>query len=277
VPQSTEAAEAAPRRGRPKPQYRAVIVSRVQRITPHMARITVTGPELEGFSTQGVAGHLRVLLPAPGQEMPVLPTWGPDGPVYPEGTARPASRAYTPRRWDSGTLELDIDFVLHGDNGPASAWAARVKPGDKLVVVAPRRPYHPDPEADWYLVVADEAALAGAATLLEVLPARMRALVFAEVLDAAEEQRLASPARMEVQWVHRGDSVPGEKLEAAVRAAALPGGSGRAWVACEAMAMRRLRRHLLDERSLSPAFIKTQGYWKFGSANHPDHDLGQDA
>jgi NADPH-dependent ferric siderophore reductase len=271
LPQNTP-----PKKVRPKPLYRDAKVSRVQRITPHMARITVTGPALEGFSTQGVAGHLRVFLPAPGQEVPTLPTWGPNGPEYPADAVRPTSRAYTPRRWDPASLELDIDFVLHGDNGPASAWASRAKPGDKLVVVAPRRAYQVDPAASWYLIIADEAAIPGAATLLEVLHPGQRAVVIAEVQDAGEEQSLASAAQLTVHWIHRGESSPGQKLEAAVRAAELPQGDGRVWVACEAMAMRQIRRHLLNDRGLPRTSINTQGYWKHGVANHPDHDLGED-
>ena len=264
------------RRARPRPQYRAVQIRRVQRITPNMCRITVCGEELAGFSTEGVAGHLRVLLPAPGQETPALPTWGAEGPVYPEGVPRPTSRAYTPRRWDPQSGELDIDFVLHGDNGPASAWASRAQPGDRLAVVAPRRAYHPDPQADWHLLAGDEAALPGIATILDVLPAASRALVFVEVPDAAEEQTLQSPAQVELHWLHRGGCAPGEKLESAVRAAKLPEGNGRAWVACEAGVMRNLRRHLLNERGMSRPAISTQGYWKVGAANHPDHDTGED-
>ncbi len=265
-----------PRRVRPRPQYRAVRICRVQRVTPRLCRITVTGEELAGFSTQGVAGHVRVLLPAPGQDSPALPTWGPNGPEYPEGVPRPVSRAYTPRRWDPQSLELDIDFVLHGDDGPASAWAARAQSGDKLVVVAPRRAYQPDPLAEWHLLAGDESSLPAIATILEVLPATARALVYVEVHDAAEEQKLSSPACVEWHWLHRGDAAPGEKLEAAVRAAPIPEGNGRAWVGCEAVVMRNLRRHLLHDRGMDRAAINTQGYWKSGAANHPDHDTGEE-
>lgn len=269
--------QAAPaRRVRPKPQYRAVSISRVKNITPHMRRITVTGPELAGFSTQGVAGHVRVLLPAPGQDTPALPVWGPDGPVYAEGVPRPTSRAYTPRRWDERALELDIDFVLHGDNGPASAWAARAKVGDKLVVVAPRRAFQPDPAADWHLIAGDESALPAIATILEVLPASTWAMVYVEVSDPLEEQPLPSAARVEIHWLYRRDGAPGSKLEPAVRAVTFPKGEGRAWVACEAGVMRNIRRHLINDRAMDRAAINTQGYWKAGAANHPDHDTGED-
>jgi NADPH-dependent ferric siderophore reductase len=273
-----EVAAPAPqaRRVRPRPQYRAVQIRRVRRVTPHMCRITVSGEELAGFSTEGVAGHVRVLLPVPGQEAPVLPTWGPNGPEYPEGVPRPTSRAYTPRRWDPQSLELDIDFVLHGDNGPASVWASRATPGDKLVVVAPRRAYQPDAQADWHLLAGDESALPAIATILEVLPATARALVYVVVKDAAEEQVLHSPAAVEWHWLHRGDAASGGKLESAVRAAKFPDGKGRAWVACEAVVMRNLRRHLLNERGMERAAINTQGYWKLGAENHPDHDTGEE-
>ena len=100
--------------------------------------------------------------------------------------------------------------------------------------------------------------------------------MFVEVLDAAEEQVLQSPARVELHWLHRGSCAPGERLESAVRAAKFPEGIGRAWVACEAVAMRNLRRHLLNDRGMERAAINTQGYWKFGAANHPDHDTGED-
>lgn len=275
--QAEPQAEPQPRRsGRPRPQYRAVEVCRTQRITPHMQRVTVTGDELAGFSTQGVAGHIRILLPAPGQTEPVLPTWGPNGPEYPAGAARPTSRAYTPRRWDPATLELDIDFVLHGDNGPASAWAARAKVEDKLVVVAPRRAYQPDPDAHWYLIAGDESALPAIGTVIEVLPASARALVYVEVPDAAEQQQLLGPAPVQPVWIHRGDALPGSKLEAAIRTLSLPEGRGCVWIACESMAMRNIRRHLIEDRGMDRGIINTQGYWKYGMANHSDHDTGED-
>ncbi|MFM9967634.1 MAG: siderophore-interacting protein [Burkholderiales bacterium] len=276
APQSSTATSPAPRRVRPRPQYRAVEVKNAVLITPQMRRITVSGAALAGFSTQGVAGHVRVLLPAPGQEAPVPPEWGPEGPVYQEGVPRPTSRAYTPRRWSEAEQELDIDFVLHGDNGPASAWAARAKPGDKLVVVAPRRAYQPDPTAAWHLIAGDESALPAIATILEVLPATTWAIVYIEIDNPKEEQPLRSAARLQIHWVHRRGAVPGVKLEAAVRQVSFPMGKGCAWVACEAMVMRNIRKYLLSERGMERAAINTQGYWKLGAANHPDHDTGED-
>ena len=48
------------------------------------------------------------------------------------------------------------------------------------------------------------------------------------------------------------------------------------WIACEAGAMRRIRKHLLGERRIDPALVHTRGYWKLGETNYPDHDYGAD-
>ena len=60
-----------------------------------------------------------------------------------------------------------------------------------------------------------------------------------------------------------------------MREAALPEG-GRIFVACEAGVMRDIRKHLMLERGLDRTSFHTQGYWKLGASNHPDHDLGDD-
>ena len=38
---------------------------------------------------------------------------------------KPLGAYYTLRAWRPEVLELDMLFVLHGDSGPSSAWAAR--------------------------------------------------------------------------------------------------------------------------------------------------------
>lgn len=262
---------------RPRPQLRTVHVRRVERITPHMVRVTVGGADLAGFQPQVPGHHLKLFLPAPGQERPAMPTFGPNGAEYPEGQERPTVRTYTPRRFDADALELEIDFVLHG-TGPASTWAEQAKPGDIVAVAGPGGGYRASLAADWYLIAGDESALPAIGTILDALPPTARVEAYLEVASAAEEQPLSSSARLEVHWLHRGESPsPGEVLEAAIRAAQLPTGEGQVFVACEAGVVRRIRKQLLDERGLDSAMVHTRGYWKQGEANHPDHDMGEDA
>ena len=79
-------------------------------------------------------------------------------------------RDYTPRRYDLDTLELDIDFVLHGD-GPASTWAEQAKPGQFLHIGGPRGSMIVPDIFDSYLLIGDETALPAIARRLEGLAA----------------------------------------------------------------------------------------------------------
>lgn len=264
----------APRRVRPKP--RMVSVKSVERLTPGCVRVTFAGPELEGFTPKGPAEHIKVFFPQPGESQPRLPEWGPDGPVLQEGQSFPPSRTYTPRFWRPESLELVVDFMLHGA-GLASDWASSTRPGDVMAVSGqPGGPWLVDATADWYLLAADASALPGLGTIVEALPAGKQARVFVEVKDEAERQTLDSPSTLDVTWLYHGDGPPGPGIEGAFKSLNLPEGSGRVWVGCEAGAMRNIRRHLLEERGFDRAHIHTHGYWKAGAANHPDHDVGQD-
>jgi NADPH-dependent ferric siderophore reductase len=250
-------------------------VSRTEQLSPHSLRVTLHGADLEKFETHGVAEHLKVLFPAAGQEKPVLPVWTDEGPVFAEGVARPVSRTYTPRFWRPQSLELDVDFFVHGD-GPGSTWAANVAKGSQVVVTMPGGPLRLDLDARELVIAGDESAIPAIGTILESLPASARAQVLIELEDPADEQALESPAQLELQWLVRGaGEASGRRLERAIHEMSLPE-DARVFVACEAGVMRDIRRSLLAERGLPRASFHTHGYWKAGVANHPDHDLGED-
>ena len=271
IPTSTPSA----RSKRPPP--RVVEVRRVTQLTPRMVCITLTGEQMAGFESKGPAEHIRVFMPDSETGELLLPVMGPEGYAFPQDRRRPASRAYTPRRWDPETAELDIDIALH-DEGPGPAWAADVKEGDVAVISGrPGGAYLPDVEADWYLIGGDEAALPAIATLLEALPSSMRAYVLAEVRDVDEELELESAAALHISWLHRQvGAMPGRALAGAMREAELPEGRGCVWVSCESAVMRDIRSHFIEERGLDRSMLRTQGYWKAGESNHTDHDMGED-
>jgi NADPH-dependent ferric siderophore reductase len=254
-----------------------VRVLRVARPTPRLARVTLTGHDLAGLAPGGPADSLKVTFPAPGQESPSMPARDDDGhTVYTPEQEKQPRRAYTIRRWDRSRVELDLDVVLHG-HGPGAAWAARARPGDQLVIADPRMPYKVDPALTSILLAGDEAGLPAIATILEELPANARAHVFVEVYDRDEEQALPSKAAVDITWLHRrSDTDPtGRLLAATLNATTLPK-ADKAWVACEAAAMREVRRHLIFDLGMDRTAVATQGYWKYGSANHSDHDMGTD-
>jgi NADPH-dependent ferric siderophore reductase len=271
---TTQQEPQAARPQRPRPVIREIEVAGVERVTPHMVRVSLTGHGLQDFTLPGPAGHIRLFLPRPGEDVPSIPERDADG-RFPEGTPRPLSRVYTPRRWDDATKRLDVDIVLHeGTDGPGSTWARGVAVGKKLMMTGPSgRPYVADPEAEWYVIAGDHAGLPAVATILENLPAGKRADVYVEVPDASDELELLSAATLNVTWVHGGYEAPGEALASAIKTAALPEGNGRVFVACEAGAMREIKRNLLLDRKLNRDHVYTHGYWQRGTENHPDHDI----
>ena len=239
-----------PRR-RPAPVFHPVSVADISELTPRMRRITFTGEKLADYPNDGPATHFKLLLPAPGQAEVALPTTGPDGLVWPD--PRPLRRTYTPRYVDRDGRRLVVDFVLHGDGGPASKWAAAARVGDQVVVTGARGAYRIDPDAGWTLLVADETALPAVGTILDDAPAGARVLLVAEVADEAEELKFDTAADLSVVWCHRGagHDGPGTLAAQAVQDMdGLPGGRGACWIGLEAAAMRTVRRHLLGERDL---------------------------
>jgi NADPH-dependent ferric siderophore reductase len=174
-----------PTKGRTPP--RSLQVRRAELVTPHMRRITLAGDDMAGFPVGSDGAHIKVFLPRPGQDRPVLPTLGPKGPVWPPPEQRPITRTYMVRRFDATAGELDIDFVLHDDAGPASGWAARAKPGDFIGIAGPGGPDRAVMGADWHLLAGDLSALPAIAATLETLPAAARGFAFIEVPDSRDE------------------------------------------------------------------------------------------
>jgi NADPH-dependent ferric siderophore reductase len=232
-----------------------------------MVRVTLTGGDLAGFASAAHDDHMKLFFPRPGEERPTMPVNGPNGPVFPEGFARPPSRDYTPRRHDPAAAELDVDFILHGD-GPGSTWASQGRPGQFLGVGGPRGSFVVADDFDCYLFVGDETALPAIGRRLEELPAGARAVAIIEVADRKEEQRLASLANVETIWLHRNGAEAGttDLLERAVADFRLPPGDIYAWVAAESQTAKKLRRLLIDKHGLNKDWIKAASYWTRGTA-----------
>ena len=236
---------------------RRLQVLRVVDLTPRMRRITLGGPELAGFISLGTDDHVKLLFPQNAEQQAALETLvlgaGKDNGPMPE------MRDYTPRRYDLDALELDIDFVLHGD-GPASTWAEQARPGQFLHIGGPRGSMIVPDMFDSYLLIGDETALPAIARRLEGLAANRRALVVVEVENGAEQQKLESAAQVNVIWVLREGGK--DNLLTTVKQLQIPSGSLYTWVATESKASRQIRRVLLDEHGVDEQFLKAVGYWR---------------
>lgn len=175
----------------------------------------------------------------------------------------PPRRRYTVREWDAVSHRLTVDFVVHGDRGVAGPWAANAQPGDVLVFTGPNGGYRPDAHAGWHLLMGDESALPAIAASLEALPAAARAVVRVVCDGPEHEIDLASPAAVDLEWLHRQGDERDESL-LLVAAEALDFGEGKpfGFVHGEADEIRAVRRHLLQERCLTRRDLSCSPYWR---------------
>ncbi len=256
-------------------------VVRVVDVTPRMRRVTFAGPEVAAFLTVTGPPNIKLYFPDADGRLD-LPAREHHRYVWAPGQ-RERVRTYTMRRADAQAGELDVDFVRHGDEGLASAWAERARPGDRLGLLAGGGLV--PGVCDWIVLVADETGLPAVGWILEGLPATTRGLAIVEVADAGEEQDLVRPPGVEVRWLHRDGALAGSTrmLQDAVLALDLPpqdvvvaGGTARIWVAAESAVVRELRRHLREA-----GFDRRQqliiGYWhhgitEVGYGKESDHD-----
>lgn len=241
-------------------------VEDVERLTPHMIRVVLGGQGLASFTPDDFSdSYVKLLFPPAGAPYTTPFDLAEVQDQYPK-LQWPAKRTYTVRAWDPSSLRLTIDFVYHGDKGLAGPWAANARPGDLIQLLGPGGAYLPDPDADWHLMVGDDAALPAIAASLERMPAGATARVFLEVEGPEDEQPLPTDAAAEIVWVHRSapESQPGETLVELVRNTEFPDGDAHAFVHGDAGFVKDLRRHLRFERGISRDRMSVSGYWRRG-------------
>ncbi len=266
-------------------------------VTPGMRRVTLGGAELAAhtavngypvgaFRSEGFDDEFKILLKHPDAAEAVGPAQA-DGVLdWPREDPHMVLRTYTVRRWDPVRGEIDVDFVRHGV-GPATSWAYRVQPGERVQVAGPKMSMgHPD-GADWTLIAGDETALPAIGRWLEQWPKGARAQVFIEVAESAHRQELAVPPGVDITWLSRDGAEPGTTtlLFDAIRDAAWPEGRVFAWVAGEALTLVPIRRWLRQEKGLDKEQVEVTGYWRRQAvvvsaedASMPDFDAtGNDA
>lgn len=255
-------------------KFRLAQVQRTRLVTPQLLCVTFADDSLRDFTSASFDDHVKVFFPAPGEQMPVVPARAPDGSrlAPDEGAPKPIMRDYTPRRMDTATGELDIEFVLHGD-GPAGLWAAQARPGQTLGFGGPRGSFIVPTGFAWHLLVGDDTALPAIARRLEELPAGTRAIVVAEVADATAQPALQSAAQLEVHWLHRGSTPAGRAglMLQALQGLARPEGDGYVWGAGEAAEIAAVRAHLVQAWQIDKHRIRAASYWKHGAMAHHEN------
>ena len=286
-----------------------VSVSRVVALSPHFTRVTFSGDDLSFFGTDGLDQRIKIVFPVPEFGLSTFDdldgaTWYEAWRAMPDHL-RPPFRTYTIRGVRPAAREIDVDFVNHGDGGPAARWLQAATPGDEVMIIGPdARSLYCSSGFDWkpgaakeVLLVGDETAAPAICSILETLPAGCRAHAFIEIPDAADALPLSRNAQS-ITWLPRGERELGAPLQEAVRAwvagnrAAIDPailapqtlddidvdvdllwdapeagpGDFYAWLAGEASVIKALRRFLVTETGIDRTRVSFMGYWRLGKA-----------
>ncbi len=229
----------------------------VERLTPRMVRVVVSGDDLAQFQAGAFTDHyVKLLLPPAGAPYEA-PFDVEDVKARLPREQWPRTRTFSVRAWEPEARRLTIDFVHHGDTGVAGRWAAAAGPGDRLQLFGPGGAYTPSPDAPWHLMIGDASVIPAIAASLERVPAGVPVHVLLEVENEGERQPLATPGELRLQWFHSAAA-----LLAAVREFDFPSGTPHAFVHGEASTVRALRRHLLGDRGIPREAVSVSGYWK---------------
>lgn len=242
----------------PKRAPRIMTVTAKSWITPNMIRVTCAADWI-GTLQSGIEGaHFKLFLPQPNQSAEAFRAQLENGP-------RPDVRTYTIRfiRVDAG--EMDIDFVDHGDAGPASAWARRCGVGDIAGFAGPGPVKLTEFFADTYVLAADMSALPVAAATLEAMPRDAKGTAFFEITAPEDRQEIDAPEGVTVHWLIHPD--PHQALTQCIEAVqAMPGftGSVQTCIAGESSMIKAMREELVNRRGVPKADAYISGYWKIG-------------
>lgn len=216
-------------------------------LTPHYIRIILNGDALEQYRNLKPGANNKILVPIA------------DGSLV--------RRTYTCRALDFEKMEMHIDFVAHGETGPASKWALHAEPGQKLTVMMRQKTKDLIRKAEWYLLAGDHSALPVIAAHLEVMGPEAEGVVFIEVYDEEDILELKKPEGIEVNWIFNAKPGESEKLTELVKGIKIPGSKDIfVFAAAENKVFAGINSYLKHELNLEKDHYNTFSYWKLGEA-----------
>ncbi|MFI8417540.1 siderophore-interacting protein [Serratia sp. NPDC078593] len=186
-------------------------------ISPSLMRCVFSGEQVSRMKLEAPDQRIKLLFASDEGHLPQLKNsddWYRQYMAIPK-LQRPVMRTYTLRALRCEQLEMDVEFVLHGVNGPASRWALQSQPGDVIQAVAPNADFAgdsggyewaPPAQMQQALLIADETAVPAAMGILEQLAQRAeppRVQAFFEVPVAGDCLNMAQFPFAEVFWLPR--------------------------------------------------------------------------
>lgn len=207
-----------------------VTLARREVLSPNMARLTFAGSQVASMATFAPDQRIKIFFPQPNGQPPAIPHRPDWYELYKAApiNARAPMRTYTIRYLRADDCEVDIDFVLHGDNGPASRWAGYANVGDPVQISAPNRAHQGGNQGyEWkppagvrnVLLIADLTAVPAAIGILEELsqlPAPPVAQVFLEIPEAGDQLPVPAWEGLHLSWMAQSEAAPEHKAYGAL-------------------------------------------------------------
>ncbi|AWM12748.1 NADPH-dependent ferric siderophore reductase [Flavobacterium sediminis] len=229
-------------------------------VTPHYIRIVLTGDEIANFKDAKVGDNNKIAIPK--SKDVVLNS----GSLQQRESVKENFyiRTYTLRALDWEQGEMVVDFVAHGDEGPASSWAIHAEVGDKLGVMmkVKNKALFPE-EANRYFLFGDHTAVPVVSVMLEKLPVEAKGEVFLEVFDESDILDLEAPKGIKVNWLL--NSKPGQQSSLFTKLSQLNlAAKDFVFAACEHGFANQMQSHLREQEILERKDWQVYAYWKYG-------------
>ena len=242
-------------------------LKRKEYVTPHLIRVTLEGDAVEEYKDCTPGNNNKIFIPPAGVKEVHFPEFNEELGIWlhPEPQLVPVVRTYTHRAIYPEKKEMVIDFVHHGENGPASRWAIHAQTGDELGLAMKAVTKELYPRVGQYLLVGDATALPVLSCILESLPAQAGGVCVIEVHGPEDELPVSTRADIRFIWLHNPNPEAGSELAATVKGLELPEEDRFAYIAAEYRTVKELREHLRQEGWAREEFYAFS-YWKAGVA-----------
>ncbi|MCE8438523.1 siderophore-interacting protein [Rhodovulum sulfidophilum] len=231
-----------------------IAVKAVRDLSPSMMRLVF---EVDGFERLQPTPHpdewVSLWFPDATGALPrPLPRAlaGPSGGRLPRARSRP----YSLRRIDPVAGTVTIDIVRH-EGGLAAGWAARARPGDRLLMSQPEGRFRLPAGAGRVLVFADITGLPALARIVETLPPRVRLSAEIALPCPGDRPDLPLGPGARLRWHPMGDAA-----HLPCPAEAFVPGRDYVWIAAEAAVVAGLKRHFLGQGATARDLVAI-GYW----------------
>lgn len=232
-------------------------------LSPHYIRITLEGG-VGIFKEANAGDNNKIVIPA-DKSVPLTLRDGPSA----KGAASYDIRTYTMRSLDLEKDEMTIDFVAHGDEGPASHWAINAVKGDELGVLMKVKKKPLFKPAAHYTLLADHTALPVVSVMLEQLPKAAQGTAFIEVYSEEDVLTLEKPEGVSITWlVNAQPGVESELVKAFQGLYLTVHASQFVFAAAEFQAIKTIQEGLRAVDGLERSDWYAYSYWKHGKAEN---------